>query len=313
MNTNQLKTRVTNNLSYSSIDFISKSGFKNNFNISLKNLNSVGKNVSKYKNSPQIELSSLFEANTSIPLRKKTNKSLNSLTPKISIRANPGDMKNHNDSERTINTDNIFSIDRLGLQDSFEKGESLTIGINYKKQMLSDMNKYFELKLASVLRDKEENFMPNKTTLNKKTSNIFGSLSSNYIKNFDFKYNFALDNNFDEMEYNDVSANFSLNNFVTSFNLIKEKGEMGDQNFTKNTVSYKFDDQNQISFNTRRNRKINLTEFYNLVYEYKNDCLVAGINYKKTYYEDRDLKPIEDLLFTITFFPLTTFEQKIDQ
>ena len=110
-NTNQLKTRVTNNLSYSSIDFISKSGFKNNFNISLKNLNSVGKNVSKYKNSPQIELSSLFEANTSIPLRKKTNKSLNSLTPKISIRANPGDMKNHNDSERTINTDNIFSID----------------------------------------------------------------------------------------------------------------------------------------------------------------------------------------------------------
>ena len=70
-NTNQLKTRITNNLSYSSLDFISKSGFKNNFNISLKNLNSVGKNVSEYKNNPQIELSSLFEVNTSIPLRKK--------------------------------------------------------------------------------------------------------------------------------------------------------------------------------------------------------------------------------------------------
>ena len=62
----------------------------------------------------------------------------------------------------------------------------------------------------------------------------------------------------------------------------------------------------------RRNRKINLTEFYDLVYEYKNDCLVAGIKYKKTYYEDRDLKPVEDLLFTITLFPLTTFEQKVD-
>ena len=107
-------------------------------------MNSVGKNVSEYKNNPQIELSSLFEVNTSIPLRKKTINYLNSLTPKISIRANPGDMKNHNDSERTINTDNIFSIDRLGLQDSFEKGESLTIGINYKKQMF---NEYFEIKL----------------------------------------------------------------------------------------------------------------------------------------------------------------------
>ena len=117
-------------------------------------------------------------------------------------------MKNHTNAERIINTDNIFSIDRLGLQDSFEKGVSLTIGINYKKQMLNDMNKYFELKLASVLRDKEENFMPSKTTLNKKSSNIFGSLSSNYIKNFDLKYKFALDNNLDEMEYNDVRQIF---------------------------------------------------------------------------------------------------------
>ena len=36
------------------------------------------------------------------------------------------------------------------------------------------MNKYFELKLASVLRDKEENFIPKNTTLNKKSSNIYG-------------------------------------------------------------------------------------------------------------------------------------------
>ena len=100
---------------------------------------------------------------------------------------------------------------------------------------------------------------------------------------------------------------------MTSFNLIKEKGEMGNENYTTNNISYKFNEQNQISFNTRRNRRINLTEFYNLVYEYKNDCLIAGINYKKTYYEDRDLRPTEDLLFTITLFPLTTFEQKIDQ
>ena len=94
---------------------------------------------------------------------------------------------------------------------------------------------------------------------------------------------------------------------------MKETDEMGDQNFLKNTTSYKIDDNNFIKFNTRRNRKLNLTEFYDLVYEYKNDCLIAGLKYKKTYYEDRDLKPSEDLLFTITLFPLTTYEQKIDQ
>ena len=71
--------------------------------------------------------------------------------------------------------------------------------------------------------------------------------------------------------------------------------------------------KNFIKFNTRRNRKIDLTEFYDLVYEYKNDCLTAGVKYKKTYYEDKDLKPTEDLFFTITFIPLTTFDQKVDK
>jgi LPS-assembly protein len=41
--------------------------------------------------------------------------------------------------------------------------------------------------------------------------------------------------------------------------------------------------------------------------------LVAGIKYNKSYYQDRDLKPKEDLLFTITFFPISQYEQKIDE
>ena len=311
-NTNQLKSRIINNLSYSSLDFISSSGFKNNYSLNIKNLNSLGKNISEYKSSPQVEFSTLAEFKSSIPLIKKSENFQNLLTPKISFRVNPSDMKNYKTSERIINTDNIFSIDRLGLGDTFEAGRSITLGVDYKKQMLKDVNKYFEIKLASVLRDKEQNFIPEKTTINKKTSNIFGSLSTNFSENLNLNYKFAVDNNLDEIKYNDVGATFSLNNFVTTFNFIEEKDEMGDQNLIENNTVYKFDDQNQISFNTRRNRKINLTEFYDLVYEYKNDCLVAGIKYKKTYYEDRDLKPVEDLLFTITLFPLTTFEQKID-
>ena len=75
----------------------------------------------------------------------------------------------------------------------------------------------------------------------------------------------------------------------------------------------KIDNQNFISFKTRRNRKLNLTEYYDLVYEYQNDCLIAGIKYNKSYYEDRDLKPSENLFFTINLVPLTTYEQKIDR
>ena len=52
-----------------------------------------------------------------------------------------------------------------------------------------------------------------------------------------------------------------------------------------------------------KNRKNNLTEFYNLIYEYKNDCLVASLKYNKEYYNDSDLKPEEQLFFSISIVP----------
>ena len=222
-------------------------------------------------------------------------------------------MKNHSSNDNTINISNIFSVDRFGLGDSYEAGKSITLGIDYKKETLGEMNKYFEMKLASVFRDQEEKFIPHNTTLDKKSSNLFGSMSTNFLENLELNYNFAVDNNLDEIEYNDINATLTLSNFSTTFNYVKELNEMGDENFIKNSTSYKFNDQNYLKFNTRRNRKINLTEFYDLVYEYKNDCLVAGVKYKKTYYEDKDLKPVENLFLTLTFVPLTTYEQNIDQ
>ena len=93
---------------------------------------------------------SIFELNSSIPLKKQTEKSLSYLTPKISFRMNPSDMKNHKTSKRTITTDNIFSNNRLGLGDSFESGRSLTLGFDYKKESLKDINKFNILKDISL-------------------------------------------------------------------------------------------------------------------------------------------------------------------
>ncbi len=47
----------------------------------------------------------------------------------------------------------------------------------------------------------------------------------------------------------------------------------------------------------------NLKEFYNLVYQYENDCLVAAIKYNKDYYTDRDLKPDESIFLNLTIIP----------
>ena len=84
---------------------------------------------------------------------------------------------------------------------------------------MEDINKYFEFKIATVLRDKEENLLK-KSTLNKKTSNIFGSLDSKISEKINIGYNFSIDNDLNNIEYNDVNATFSLNNVVTKFNFI---------------------------------------------------------------------------------------------
>ena len=321
-NTNELKTNITNNIKYSSLGHTNKFGLKNQYNLLLKNNNLLGKK-STYKSSPQIELESLIELNSSLPLINKQDNFNNFLTPKVSLKFNPTGMKDNSTEIRSIGVSNIFSANRLGLSNTFEEGRSLTLGLDYRKEklnssedeeneQLNDINNYFELKLATVIRDKEERFIPNKSTLHRKNSNIFGSVTNNLHDNIKIGYEFALDNDLNTFEYNSINTTFLVGNFESTFNFLEENGEMGDANIFSSSLSYSFDENNYLTFKTRRNRKINLTEYYDLVYEYKSDCLTAGIKYKKSYYQDRDIKPSEDLLFTITLFPLTTLEHNAD-
>ena len=56
-------------------------------------------------------------------------------------------------------------------------------------------------------------------------------------------------------------------------------------------------------FSTRKDKTTDLTEFYKLVYQYKNDCLAASIEYNKDYYNDRDLKPEESIFLKLRIIP----------
>ena len=311
IDTNVLQSTVTNDLNYVSNDFILNIGFKNNFEIDVKNLNSIGRNSSQYKSSPQVELMSIISFNSSLPLIKKQQSYNNYLTPKLSLKINPSDMKNYKETEKNINVNNIFNNNRLSLSDSLESGKSLSVGVDYKKENAKNSNNYMEINLAKIFRDQEETFIPQNTTINKKESNLFGSIKTSFDELLKFEYNFALDKNYKNTEYNELNTSINFKNLKSEFNFIKESGIMGDDNIFENSTKYELNEDNSISFNTRRNRKLNLTEYYNLVYEYKNDCLTAGIKYNKTFYEDRELKPSENLFFSLTLIPLAEYEQKV--
>ena len=120
-------------------------------------------------------------------------------------------------------------------------------------------------------------------------------------------YDFSVNDDLNKLDYNSIDAIFNLNNFSSKTTFLEERGVVGNSNIISNESSYNFNEENSLSFKTRRNRTLSLTEYYDLLYEYKNDCLIAGVQYKKRYYADRDVVPLEELFFSITIVPLSTF------
>ena len=317
-NTNNLRTTVVNDIVFNSKDFISNLGIKNDFDLYLKNLNSAGKKDPLYSSNIQIDGMSILKFDSALPLSKSTNISRQTLTPKISLRINPGNnMDNYSNSSTNITANNVYDINRLGISDVFEAGRSLTFGVDYKFDPLENdisentKDKYFEVKLATVARDEFENDIPISSTINKKNSDIFGSINNRLFNNLDLTYDFSLDNDWKTINSHSISTDISINNFVTSFNYIEKRNEVGSTHMLSNVTEYIVNDNTSLKFSTRRNKEINLTEYYDLSYEYKNDCLTAALKFKKTFYQDNDLKPTEDLFFSITLVPLATYETGI--
>ena len=309
--TNKLTSIINNNFNFSSRNMYSKQGLVSNYSVHVKNLNSIGKKNSNYKSSPDVEFFNINEFSLSFPLEKSNLKNYDYLTPKISFRINPSDMKNQSGDGSLITTDNIFGINRLSLSDSYESGKSLTLGLDYRKEKKEDIDKYLEVKFATVFRDVPEYKIPKSSSLYNESSNLFGSIENKFSDFLTIDYNFALDNDLETFEYNNINTILTYDNFKTEFKFQESNGETGDSNYLENKTTINFDENNSLIFKTRRNRKISLTEFYDFIYEYQNDCMTAAIKYKKTYYSDRDALANEDLFFTITLFPLTTLDQRI--
>ena len=301
-NTNTDEMILINNLLLESYPIIKNSGFKNDYSILLKNVNSDAEKSTKFKNGNSHKLLSTFLLESSFPLKKERDSFNSFLTPKISLRYSPNSTKNMTNLDRRLDINNIFSLDRIGTNDAVEGGQSLTIGNEYIRTNKNNEERLL-LNLATVYRNKTNVDLPKKSTLNKKNSDVIGNLKIIPNNFLDFDYNFSLDSGLKTLNYNSINTSLSINKFVTSFEFLEENDFLGSESYIGNKTSYNFNDDNSLKFSTRKNKRTNLTEFYNLIYEYKNDCLVAGIEYNKEYYSIGAARPEEQIFFSITIVP----------
>ena len=304
--TNIFEKVLINDLKFSLNPEISPSGFVNKFSLLLKNVTSEGDNSSNYKNKFSSENYGSIFYDISYPLKNEGKFFDNFFTAKGSLMYSPNANKDLKNLDRKIDINNIFTQNRLSLDDSVEGGQSLTLGGEYTLKRKENGSDIIKAGVATVLRDDEEINLPTKSTLNNKGSDFIGSLILEPNKNFKFNYNFSIDNDFESSNYNLLKTDISVNKFVTSFEFLQEDDEIGSESFLSNETSYKFNNANSLKYRTRRNKKTDFTEFYNLIYEYKNDCLTASIQYNKDYYSDNELKPTEELFFSISIVPLAT-------
>ena len=300
--TNILEKTNVNDLVYNSNSYYLNNGIENNFNLIFKNVNSESKNSSKYKGSLSSNINGLAEVNSSFPLIKMNGKFKNILIPKASFRFNPRNTKNKKDDVRLVGYENIFDLNRLGVSDTLEGGESLTYGVSYS--LNNDLDReLFTAKIANVFRLEEDQNIPISSSLGQKTSDVVSMFGINPNDNFKINYQHSLDENLSDTKYQLLSADMTINNFLTTFEYLNESSNLANNSYLYNKTSYNFDENNIISFETRENKKEKITEFYNLIYQYKNDCLIAAIEYNKDYYNFKDLKPEEKLFFKLTIIP----------
>ena len=135
-------------------------------------------------------------------------------------------------------------------------------------------------------------------------SNFFGEISYNPNQYFKTKYNFSRKNNFDDSTYESITTEFNMSKFKTTFDYINENDSQQDKaSYLLSELNFNINENNNLYFSTRENKEKKLIENYNMIYQYKIDCLAASIEYSKNYYDDRDIKPEENIFIKLTIMP----------
>ena len=220
----------------------------------------------------------------------------------MAMRYSPNNTKNISDKDIRLSYDNIFSLNRIGTNEIVEGGKSASLGIEYEKRTLKD-DKILGFKIANSLSNRKNDSLPTKSKLNQTRSDLVGNFS--YIPNkiINFNYNFSYDRDLDGSNYDSISTNISVNNFVTNFNFLSEDGDLGSNEVITNTTTYNLNSENSLKFKTSKDLKNDFTEYYNLIYSYETDCIIASAEYNKKFYRDGSIVPDKSLLFTIRFIP----------
>jgi LPS-assembly protein len=305
-NTNQNKTTFINNLDYSTTE-----SYNTNLGIGYKFLTRIN-NINYYSDfkTPNENLNSQINPvvgfDTSLPFAKLSKETEQYLIPRILTRYSPGKMTNARSNDTTLNTDNLFSINRMNSDELIEKDLSFNIGLDWMwKEKIMNKNNPAQAGIAvgQVIKFNEDLDMPSKSSLQNKNSDLVTKV--NYLSpgNFDVTLKNTLDNGLNHVYYNDLNLKTFLKQGEVNFNFYEKNSHIGNERYAKANLTSYLTDNTKLIISSDRNLKTDLTNSHKLGIENENECIRYGFYFQKNYSSDKDLKPATSVFFGVTLLP----------
>ena len=306
--TNKQTNFLINDFNWRSNKWLNKFGFENYLEGQIKAVNYDATKTDIYKNDKKVsELNSVLGYFSKLNLYKKDyqNKKFYTFTPKFLMRYAPGHMRKVKDGR--LNYQNLFDLNKINSLDTIESGLSTSLGFDYKKNKLdkdNDIeNEEFSFSAGQAIRSEENMDVPSSTSLDQRFSDVVGTTNYNINNNLNLNYNFSLDQSYKKFNYNEVAANYNFEKIKFNLSYLQERNHIGNKEFAETGLGFNLNKSTELSFSTKRNILTSSAEFYKLSYNYINDCLKAGIAYRREFYTDKDVEPANRLMFTISIVP----------
>ena len=304
--TNQNKSTFINNLDYSTQDF-----YNNNLGIGYKFLTKIN-NINYYSDykTPNQNLNSQINPvvgfDTSLPFAKINKDTEQYIIPRILTRYAPGKMTNATTNDTTLNTDNIFSMNRMNSDELIEKDLSFNLGADWIWQEKKTNNKEPEkatISVGQVLKLNKDLDMPTKSSLQKSNSDIVSKINYLSPKNFDVTLKSTFDNQLNHVYYNDFTFKKNFTSSEVNFSFYEKNSHIGNERYAKANLTSNITESTKIKIESDRNLKTDLTNSHKLGIENENECIKYGFYLQKNYSSDKDLKPATSVYFGVTLLP----------
>ena len=305
-NTNQNKSSFINNLDYSTQEF-----YNNNLGVGYKFLTKIN-NINYYSDykTPNQNLNNQINPvvglDASLPFANISKETEQYIVPRILTRYAPGKMTNATTNDTTLNTDNIFSMNKMNSDELIEKDLSFNLGADWiwQEKKTSDKEpKKAIISIGQVLKLNKDLDMPTKSSLQKANSDIVSKINYLSPNNFDVTLKNTFDNQLKHVYYNDLTIKKNFSSSEVNFNFYEKNSHIGNERYAKANITSYITDSTKVRIESDRNLKTDLTNSHKLGIENENECIRYGFYLQKNYISDKDLKPATSVFFGVTLLP----------